>query len=211
MAQSGSAPALGAGSREFESLYPDQSRCACSSTGQSIGLLSRGLKVRVLPGAPMVGVAQQVELRIVDPVAHEDGGMEDMGFSAALAFDPAPGGGRGPSLGLRRDLGGRSAGGAAQAARRRLAAGRRRPPGGCRPSAAASPAPRTPASASARAPASTPSAGGSRRTTRTRPRSRSASGPRAARAGRRSPSTPSDSRSKPDGRLRRIARFTACL
>ncbi len=59
--------------------------------------------------APALGLALDVSGRAL--VAHEDGGMEDMGFSAALAFDPAPGGGRGPSLGLRRDLGGRSAGG----------------------------------------------------------------------------------------------------
>ncbi len=59
--------------------------------------------------APALGLSLDVSGRAL--VAHEDGGMEDMGFSAALAFDPAPGGGRGPSLGLRRDLGGRSAGG----------------------------------------------------------------------------------------------------
>ena len=51
--------------------------CARSSTGQSIGLLSRGLQVRVLPGAPdtqtdgflvlLVVVAQLVEQRIVIP------------------------------------------------------------------------------------------------------------------------------------------------
>ncbi len=59
--------------------------------------------------APALGLSLDVSGRAL--VAHEDGGMEDMGFSAALAFDPAPGGGRGPSLALRRDLGGRSAGG----------------------------------------------------------------------------------------------------
>jgi hypothetical protein len=51
---------------------------ARSSTGQSTGLLSRGLQVRVLPGAPymtyntglelLVGVAQLVEPRVVIPV-----------------------------------------------------------------------------------------------------------------------------------------------
>ena len=52
-------------------------RSARSSTGQSTGLLSRGLWVRVPPGAPvatrpkcypMVAVAQLVESRIVIPV-----------------------------------------------------------------------------------------------------------------------------------------------
>ncbi len=44
--------------------------CARSSTGQSIGLLSRWLQVRVLPGARIfvVVVAQLVEPRIVIPV-----------------------------------------------------------------------------------------------------------------------------------------------
>ena len=53
VAQPGSAPALGAGSRRFESSRPDnvgQLFCACSSAGQSIGLLSRGSQVRALPG-----------------------------------------------------------------------------------------------------------------------------------------------------------------
>ena len=55
IAQPGSAPALGAGSREFKSLYPDHTLpSARSSTGQSIGLLSRWLKVRILPGAPSI-------------------------------------------------------------------------------------------------------------------------------------------------------------
>ena len=82
VAQSGSAPGLGPGGREFESRRPDQIS-ARSSIGWSIGLLSRGLQVRFLPGAPalffnfplrrrmkffMVVVAQLVEPRIVVPV-----------------------------------------------------------------------------------------------------------------------------------------------
>ncbi len=57
VAQLGSAPGLGPGGREFESRRPDHQRqsrihwfCARSSSGQSTGLLSRGLQVRVLPG-----------------------------------------------------------------------------------------------------------------------------------------------------------------
>ena len=49
----------------------DVFQCARSSTGQSIGLLSRWLQVRFLPGARMlvvVVVAQLVEPRIVIPV-----------------------------------------------------------------------------------------------------------------------------------------------
>ncbi len=44
-------------------------------------------------------------------VAHDDGGREDRGISAQLTFDPEPASGRGLSLGLGQDWGGRSAGG----------------------------------------------------------------------------------------------------
>ncbi len=44
-------------------------------------------------------------------VAHDDGGLEDQGISAQLAFDPEPASGRGLSFGLGQDWGGRSAGG----------------------------------------------------------------------------------------------------
>ena len=44
-------------------------------------------------------------------VAHDDGGLEDRGISAQLTFDPEPSSGRGLSLGLGQDWGGRSAGG----------------------------------------------------------------------------------------------------
>lgn len=54
IAQSGSAPALGAGCREFESLYPDQ----------FVGLIA-GLLVSF---SLMVVVAQLVESRTVTPV-----------------------------------------------------------------------------------------------------------------------------------------------
>ncbi len=53
IAQSGSAPALGAGCREFESLYPDH-----------FSAVNSLLQLNVL----MVGVAQLVERRIVIPV-----------------------------------------------------------------------------------------------------------------------------------------------
>ena len=52
VAQLGSAPGLGPGGREFESRRPDHR--ARSSIGWSTGLLSRGLQVRFLPGAPTV-------------------------------------------------------------------------------------------------------------------------------------------------------------
>ncbi len=44
-------------------------------------------------------------------VAHDDGGLEDRGISAQLTFDPEPASGRGLSLGLGQDWGGRSTGG----------------------------------------------------------------------------------------------------
>ena len=64
IAQSGSAPALGAGCREFESLYPDQ-------------LSSHSLVSSVIhSGIAMVAVAHQVEHRIVAP---EVGGSRPLG------------------------------------------------------------------------------------------------------------------------------------
>ena len=44
-------------------------------------------------------------------VAHDDGGLEDRGVSAQLSFDPEPASGRGLSLGLGQDWGGRAQGG----------------------------------------------------------------------------------------------------
>ena len=44
-------------------------------------------------------------------LAHGDDDLKDRGFSAALAYDPAPETGRGVSLSLRQDFGGRAAGG----------------------------------------------------------------------------------------------------
>ncbi len=44
-------------------------------------------------------------------IAHDDGGLEDRGVSAQLAFDPEPASGRGLSFGLGQDWGGRAQGG----------------------------------------------------------------------------------------------------
>ncbi len=44
-------------------------------------------------------------------VAHDDGSLEDRGVSAQLAYDPAPASGRGLSLSLGQDWGGRAQGG----------------------------------------------------------------------------------------------------
>ena len=44
-------------------------------------------------------------------LAHEDSDFEDRGYSAALAFDPAPATQRGPSLSLRQDWRGQATGG----------------------------------------------------------------------------------------------------
>ena len=65
IAQSGSAPALGAGCREFESLYPDQLSSHIWSVGKpGISFLT------------VVAVAHQVEHRIVAP---EVGGSRPLG------------------------------------------------------------------------------------------------------------------------------------
>jgi len=44
-------------------------------------------------------------------IAHGDDDLKDRGFSAALAYDPAPTTKRGASLSLRQDFGGRATGG----------------------------------------------------------------------------------------------------
>lgn len=64
VAQSGSAPGLGPGGREFESRRPDQIS-ARSSIGWSIGLLSRRLQVRFLPGAPTLFPHCAVERKVL--------------------------------------------------------------------------------------------------------------------------------------------------
>ena len=58
---------------------------------------------------PSLGLSLDVSGRTL--LAHEDGEIEDRGVSAALAFDPAPGTRRGPSLSLGQEFGGRAEGG----------------------------------------------------------------------------------------------------
>ena len=58
---------------------------------------------------PALGLSLDLSGRTL--LAHEDGELEDRGVSAALAFDPSPETERGPSLSLRQDWGGQSAGG----------------------------------------------------------------------------------------------------
>ena len=58
---------------------------------------------------PALGLSLDVSGRTL--VAHEDGDLKDRGFAAQLAFDPAPATQRGPSLGLRQELGGQAEGG----------------------------------------------------------------------------------------------------
>ncbi|MDE0278418.1 MAG: hypothetical protein OYH76_21185 [Defluviicoccus sp.] len=58
---------------------------------------------------PALGLSLDLSGRTL--IAHEDGALEDRGLSAALAFDPSPETERGPSLSLRQDWGGQSAGG----------------------------------------------------------------------------------------------------
>ncbi|MDE0223242.1 MAG: hypothetical protein OXJ90_28535, partial [Spirochaetaceae bacterium] len=58
---------------------------------------------------PGVGLSLDLSGRTL--VAHDDGGLEDRGVSAQLSFDPAPSSGRGLSLGLGQDWGGRASGG----------------------------------------------------------------------------------------------------
>jgi hypothetical protein len=74
IAQSGSAPALGAGCREFESLYPDQFSIIWNSWSP------------LLSTASMVAVAHQVEPRIVTP---EVAGSRPVGHPISLIqFNP---------------------------------------------------------------------------------------------------------------------------
>ena len=58
---------------------------------------------------PGAGLSFDLSARTL--VAHEDGDMKDWGASAGLGFDPSPADGRGPSLGLRHELGGAASGG----------------------------------------------------------------------------------------------------
>ena len=58
---------------------------------------------------PGVGLSLDLSGRTL--VAHDDGGLEDRGVSAQLSFDPAPSSGRGLSLSLGQDWGGRASGG----------------------------------------------------------------------------------------------------
>ena len=58
---------------------------------------------------PNIGLSLDVEGRTL--IAHEDGDLEDRGFSAALAFDPDPATERGLSLSLRQEFGGQAQGG----------------------------------------------------------------------------------------------------
>ena len=58
---------------------------------------------------PALGLTLDVSGRTL--LAHEDGDLEDRGFSAALGFDPRPETERGPSFSLRQDFGGPAQGG----------------------------------------------------------------------------------------------------
>ena len=58
---------------------------------------------------PALGLTLDVSGRTL--IAHEDGDLEDRGFSAALGFDPRPETERGPSFSLRQDFGGPAQGG----------------------------------------------------------------------------------------------------
>ena len=59
--------------------------------------------------APGMGLVLDVSGRTL--LAHGDDDLKDRGFSAALAYDPAPATGRGASLSVRQDFGGRATGG----------------------------------------------------------------------------------------------------
>ena len=59
--------------------------------------------------APGMGLILDLSGRTL--LAHGDDDLKDRGFSAALAYDPAPATGRGASLSLRQDFGGRATGG----------------------------------------------------------------------------------------------------
>ena len=58
---------------------------------------------------PALGLTLDVSGRTL--IAHEDGALEDLGFAAALGFDPRPESERGPSFSLRQDFGGPASGG----------------------------------------------------------------------------------------------------
>ena len=58
---------------------------------------------------PALGLTLDLSGRTL--LAHEDDDLEDRGFAASLAFDPAPASERGLSLSLRQALGGEAAGG----------------------------------------------------------------------------------------------------
>ena len=58
---------------------------------------------------PRLGLSLDLEGRTL--LTHEADGRRDLGFSAALAFDPSPQTRRGPKLSLRQDFGGQATGG----------------------------------------------------------------------------------------------------
>ena len=58
---------------------------------------------------PGMGISLDLSGRTL--IAHGDDDLKDRGFSAALAYDPAPATKRGASLSLRQDFGGRATGG----------------------------------------------------------------------------------------------------
>ena len=62
IAQLARAMAFQAVGRGFESRFPLHFSGACSSVGQSNGLLSRGSRVRILPGAPVENMVSVVQL-----------------------------------------------------------------------------------------------------------------------------------------------------
>ncbi len=77
------------------------------------GDAGRGLGVELGGGvaweAPRLGLSLDLSGRTL--LAHRSDGRRERGFSAALGYDADPGSGRGLSLGLRRETGGRSGGG----------------------------------------------------------------------------------------------------
>ena len=58
---------------------------------------------------PRFGLSLSLEGRTL--LAHEANGRRDMGFSAALSFDPSPQSRLGPRFSLRQDMGGQASGG----------------------------------------------------------------------------------------------------
>ena len=58
---------------------------------------------------PALGLSLDVSGRTL--LAHENDDLKDRGYAASLAFDPAPGTQRGPSLNLRQEFGGQASGG----------------------------------------------------------------------------------------------------